>query len=110
MSRARTKRPELHIERGEGKKQKPAQRAPWNPVDRDVEKAGLLFGKVERGAYEDPPTFPGVQTFSIIGNSGECLRVVHDPAHRVSEDSITALRNWLDAEDPPATISLVHGP
>jgi hypothetical protein len=52
-----------------------------------------------RGVFEHE-TFPGQRSFSIRSADGTCLRIVTDPEERVTPDSIDALWQFLDAQDP----------
>jgi hypothetical protein len=100
MKQSRAGRPKLELVRGgRAKAEKPVQFAPWNPSDREDAEPGPR-PKVERGVYEDVARFAGVRSFQIVDSSGECIRIVQEPARRVTDETEAELWRWLHEHDP----------
>jgi len=90
----------LGLIQGEIKRHKPMEPAPWNPKEEPREYPAEFEKQHERGVFEHPSSFPGTRVFAIRATGGECIRMVQDPAHLVTEDSINALWDYLDQMDP----------
>ena len=110
MKRTARKPGLILMQGGAPRRDEPAKPAPYNPGEIGAgEHDDLTCDEPEeknpRGLFEDHGRFAGTRRFTIYGASGELLRVIEEPAHRLhsrarEKEVYAELLEWLNREDP----------